>query len=92
MMNEHFVIRTIPSVVSEPDYVGPNGTRCSPIKTFFAVLIVSIAICGIAMNLLTDTMTLLGHVFWLVFHVVYIGGLVYYFGKKWRQQSRGVGE
>jgi hypothetical protein len=89
-MNEHFVIQTIPSVVSEPDYVGPNGTQRSPIKLLVVVLIVSIAICGIAMNLLADSMTLLGHVFWLVFHVVYIGGLVYYFGKKWRQRSLGV--
>jgi hypothetical protein len=91
-MYEYFTIRSIPSVVSEPDYVGPNGTQRSPIKLFFAVLIVSIAICGFAMNLLADSMTLPGHIFWLIFHVVYIGGLVYYFGKRWKQRSRGVDE
>ena len=83
-MNEHLVFRSIPSIVSEPDYVGPNGTLRSPIKMLIAVLIVSIAVCGIAMNVLASS-TLLGHVFWLVFHILYIGGLVYYFGKKWRQ-------
>lgn len=89
-MNEYFVIRSMSPVVSEPDYVGSNGRRCSPIKTFLFVLIVSIAICGIAMNLLAGSMTFIGHVFWLVFHTLYIGGLVYYFGKKWKQQSREV--
>ena len=89
-MNEHFIIRTTPSVVSEPDYVGSNGTQRSSIKLFIGILIVSIAICAIAMNLLADNMTLLGHVFWLFFHVFYIGGLVYYFVKKWKQQSQGV--
>ena len=87
-MNEYFVTRLMLSVVSEPDYVGSNGRRCSPIKTSLLVLIVSIALCGIAMNLLAGSITLLGHVFWLVFHILYIGGLVYYFGKKWKQQSR----
>ena len=77
-------------VVSEPDYVGSNGRQRSPIKTFLFVLIVSIAICGIAMNLLAGSINFIGHVFWLVFHILYIGGLVYYFGKKWRQQSREV--
>jgi len=90
-MNEHFVIRFMSPVVSEPDYVGSNGRRCSPIKTFFFVLIVSIAICGISMNLLAGSMTLPGHVFWLVFHILYISGLVYYFVKKWKQQSREGG-
>ncbi len=80
----------MPSVVSEPDYVGPNGTRRSPVKIFFAVLIVSIAICGIAMNLVAGSLTLSGHTFWLAFHILYIGGLVYYFGKKWKQRSREV--
>jgi hypothetical protein len=84
-MNEYFGTRSIPSIVSEPDYVGPNGTPRNPIKMFFAVLIVSIAICGIAMNLLAASLNLLGHVLWLIFHVIYIGGLVYYFIKKWRQ-------
>jgi hypothetical protein len=77
----------MPSVVSEPDYIGSNGTQYSPIKTFLFILIVSIAICGVAMNLLAASMTLPGHVFWLIFHILYIGGLVYYFGKKWKQQS-----
>jgi hypothetical protein len=89
-MNEHFITRLMPSVVSEPDYVGSNGRRRSPIKTFLFVLIVSIAICAIAMNLVAGSLTFLGHVFWLVFHILYIGGLVYYFGKKWKQQSREV--
>jgi len=83
-MNEYFVTQSIPSIVSEPDYVGPDGTPRNPIKILFAVLIVSIAICGIAMNLLAGSMTLLGHSFWLVFHVVYIVGLFYYFVRKWR--------
>jgi hypothetical protein len=39
------------------------------------------------MNLLAGSITFLGHVFWLVFHILYIGGLVYYFGKKWKQKS-----
>lgn len=82
-MNEHFVIQSVPSIVSEPDYVGPNGTLRSPIKMFFALLIVSIAICAIAMNLLAAS-TLIGHVFWLIFHVLYLGGLVYYFYQKWK--------
>ncbi|MFW9768080.1 MAG: hypothetical protein ACFFF9_14215 [Candidatus Thorarchaeota archaeon] len=84
-MNEYFVTRYIPSIVSEPDYVGPNGTPRSPIKMFFAVLIVSLAICGIAMNSLAASMTILGHVFWVVFHALYISGLAYYFVKKWKQ-------
>ncbi|MHA2395821.1 MAG: hypothetical protein ACXAC0_03890 [Candidatus Thorarchaeota archaeon] len=89
-MNEHFVIRYIPSVVSEPDHVGPTGTQRSPIKMFLGVLIVSLAICGIAGNLLANYMTPMVHVFWLFFHVFYIGGLVYYFVGKWRQQSQEV--
>ena len=87
-MHEHFIIRSIPSVVSEPDYVGTNGTSRSPIKSLMAVLIVSIAICGIAGNLLAGYMNPLAHVFWLVFHVVYISGLVYYIAKKWKQYKR----
>jgi hypothetical protein len=89
-MNEQFVIRFIPSVVSEPDYVGSNSTQRSPIKMFLRVLIVSIAICAVAMNLLADYMTPLAHVFWLFFHVFYIGGLVYYFVGKWRLQQQEV--
>jgi hypothetical protein len=57
---------------------------------FFAVLIVSIAICAVAMNLLAGSMTILGHVFWLVFHILYIGVLVYYFTRKWKQRSQGA--
>lgn len=86
-MNEQFAIRFIHSVVPEPDYVGANGTHRSPIKMFLGILIVSMAICGIAMNMLSGYMTILGHVFWIFFHIFYIGGLVYYFGKKWKQQS-----
>ena len=86
-MNEHFRIRSIPSVVSEPDYVGPNGAQRNPIKLLVVVLIVSIAICGIAMNLLGRDYTLLGHVLWLAFHIIYIGGLAYYCGRKWGQYS-----
>ncbi len=89
-MNEHFITRSIPSVVSEPDYVGTNGMRRSPIKMVLAILVVSIAICGIAMNVLASYMTPLAHVFWLVFHAFYIGGLVYYFVRKWKQQSQEV--
>ena len=83
-MNEQFIITNIRSIVSEPDYVGANGTHRSPIKMLLGVLIVSIAICGIAMNLVSGYMDTLGHIFWIVFHILYIGGLVYYFGKKWR--------
>ena len=86
-MNEHLSIRTTPSVVTEPDYVGPNGTQRNPIRMLLAVLIVSIAICGVSMNFLAGDLTLLGHAFWFVFHILYIGGLVYYFGRKWRQYS-----
>jgi hypothetical protein len=50
---------------------------------FFTVLIVSIAICAVAMNLLAAS-TLVGHVFWLIFHVLYLGGIVYYFYQKWK--------
>ena len=82
-MNEQFVNSLIRSVVSEPDYVGTSGMTRSPIKMFLGVLVVSIAICGVAMNLVSGLMTPLGHVFWIVFHILYIGGLVYYFGKKW---------
>jgi hypothetical protein len=57
---------------------------------FFFVLIVSIAICAVAMNLVAGSLTLLGHLFWLAFHILYIGGLVYYFGKKWRRRSQEV--
>ena len=87
-MIEYFNIRIIPSVVSEPDYVGTNDTQRSPIKRLLAVLIVSLAICGIAGNLLAGYMTPLAHVFWLFFHVFYIGGLVYYCARKWKQQSQ----
>lgn len=83
-MNEQFVISLTRSVVSEPDYIGANGTHRSPIKMFLGVLIVSIAICAVAMNLVSGFMTPLGHIFWIVFHILYISGLVYYFGKKWR--------
>ncbi|MFX1561483.1 MAG: hypothetical protein ACFFBL_12910, partial [Promethearchaeota archaeon] len=79
-MYEYFIIRSMSSVVSEPDYVGSNGTQRSPIKMFFTVLIVSIAICAVAINLVAGSLTLLGHIFWLAFHILYIGGLVYYFG------------
>jgi hypothetical protein len=83
-MNENFVINSIRSVVSEPDYVGANGTQRNPIKMFLGIFIVSLAICGITMNLLSGPITLLGHVFWILFHSFYIGGLFYYFGKKWK--------
>ncbi|MFW9805878.1 MAG: hypothetical protein ACFFFK_04055 [Candidatus Thorarchaeota archaeon] len=89
-MNEYYNIHSIPSVVSEPDFVGFNGTLRSPVKMFLGVLIVSLAICAVAINLLAASMTLSGHIFWLVFHVLYIGGLVYYFVKKWKLQSRAV--
>ena len=89
-MNEYIIIRSIPSVVSEPDYVGTNGTQRSPIKMFLGVLIVSLAICGLAINLLSAYLNPLSHVFWLFFHVFYIGGLVYYFVGKWKLQSQGV--
>jgi len=84
-MNESITNQSISSVVSEPDYIGPNGTQRSPVKMFIGILIISIAICGIAMNLLTDSLTILAHVFWLIFHILYIGGLVYYFSKKWKK-------
>ncbi|MFW9789114.1 MAG: hypothetical protein ACFFE2_15670 [Candidatus Thorarchaeota archaeon] len=87
-MDYHFIIRSMPSVVSEPDYVGTNGTQRSPIKMFLFVLFVSITVCAIAMNLLAGSMTLPGHLFWLVFHISYISGLVYYFGKKQRLLTR----
>ena len=89
-MNEHIIIRNVPSVVSEPDYVGPGIVQRNPIKMLIATLIASLAICGISSNLLASYMTPLAHVFWLFFHVFYIGGLVYYFVKKWKQQSQGV--
>lgn len=87
-MIEYISIRMIPSVVSEPDYVGPNETGISPTKMLIAILIVSIAICSIAMNLLADYMTPLAHVFWLFFHIFYIGGLVVYFVLKRNQRSQ----
>ncbi|MGY5881274.1 MAG: hypothetical protein RTV31_13555 [Candidatus Thorarchaeota archaeon] len=86
-MNEQFTIRFIHSVEPEPDYIGINGPHRSPIKTFLGVLIVSIAICSIAMKMISGYMTIPGHVFWIFFHIFYIGGLVYFFGKKWKQQS-----
>ena len=89
-MNEKFTIRSISSVASEPDYVGSNGTQRSPIKMFFGILILSMAICGVAMNLLAGHILFLDHIFWLFFHVFYIGGLVYYFVGKWRQYSQEV--
>jgi len=89
-MNEHISIRIAPSVVSEPDYVGPYGTGISSTKMLAAILVVSLAICGIAGNLLAGYATPLAHVFWLVFHVFYIVGLVYYFSKKWKQNSQQV--
>ena len=81
-MIEYIIIRNMPSVVSEPDYVGPGMVQRNPIKMLIATLIASIAICGISSNLLTSYMTTLAHVFWLFFHVFYIGGLAYYFAKK----------
>ena len=89
-MMKHFITQSIPSVVSEPDYVGSNGGTRNPIKTFFFVLIVSIAVCGLAMNLLAGTLAPLAHVFWLVFHVLYISGLVYFFVQKWKQYTQGL--
>ncbi|MGY5854226.1 MAG: hypothetical protein RTU92_11715 [Candidatus Thorarchaeota archaeon] len=88
-MNEHISIRITPSVVSEPDFVGPNGTGISPIKKLVAILIVSIAVCAIAMDLLADYMTPLAHVFWLFFHIFYIGGLVVYFVQKRKNLNTG---
>lgn len=90
-MNEKFNLNSLRSVVSEPDDISNNGTHRSPIKMLFGVLIVSIAICGVAMNVLSSYITPLGHVFWIFFHAFYIGGLFYYFGKQWKYHSVKLG-
>ncbi len=89
-MNQGFVTRITPSVVAEPDYVGNNGTQSNPIKMFTVIFIVSIAICSIAMNQLASYLTPMAHVFWLVFHTLYIGGLLYFFVQKWKQYTQGL--
>ena len=86
-MNEQYTISFVRSVVSEPDFVSVIDTQRNPIKMLLGVLIVSLAICGIAMNLVSGYMTLPGHIFWILFHTIYIGGLFYYFGKKWKNNS-----
>ncbi|MDH4214018.1 MAG: hypothetical protein OEV85_08870 [Candidatus Thorarchaeota archaeon] len=59
-------------IVSDPDYLEPKN----PTRIFIVVTILSLVACGIVPALFADFVTALTPIFWLVFHVMYIGLLL----------------
>ncbi len=62
-------------IISDPDYVSPSN----PTRKFGIVAIISIVLCWAVPEYLSGFVAVLGPVFWLVFHVLYIGLLVSYY-------------